>query len=172
MKNWLLALFLLGIVSVTRAQAPTPNEHLKPLLWMVGDWQGIEKGTDGDIKVLLSARLSRNSQAVLYHVQFEKGGKISPKYEGMYYWHPGKNSIAMTQINEQANLGEGTYTPTGENEGDQFVQVMTGKTSFELKAHYTVEKESFRFVGQFRPAGKADWIPAVDVVYKRVTAAD
>jgi hypothetical protein len=103
-------------------------------------------------------------------VEFEKDGKRNPKYEGMYYWHPGKNEIVMTQINEQANLAEGTYTPAGVSEADQLVKVMAKDTTFELKSHYVIEKDSFHFTGQFRPAGKTEWVPAVDVVYRRVAA--
>jgi hypothetical protein len=172
MKSWLLAVFLLGTLPMMEAQTPTSNEHLQPILWMVGNWQGIEKGSSGDLKVLLSARLSPNGQVLLFHVEFEKDGKLRPKYQGMYYWHPGKNKIVLTQISEEANLAEGTYTPTGQAEADQLMQVTAATTTFELKSHYVVEKESFHFVGQFRPAGKSDWVPAVDVVYRRVNAVD
>jgi hypothetical protein len=170
MRTWLLAVLALAISSIGLAQTPAPNEHLKPIVWMAGNWEGIEKGTNGDLKVLLSAKLSPNGQALLFHVDLEKDGKKRPKYEGMYYWHPGKNEIVITQINEQANLAEGTYTPVGNSEADQYVKVMTGETNFELKSHYVVEKDSLHFVGQFRPAGKTDWIPAVDVFYRRVAA--
>lgn len=172
MRTWQLAVFAVGMLSMGAAETPAPNEHLKPVLWMVGSWEGIEKGMNGDLRVLLSAQLSHNGQALLFHVEFEKDGKRHPKYEGMYYWHPGKNRIVMTQINEEANLAEGTYTPTGNAEADQFVKVMTASTTFELKSHYVVENDSFHFVGQFRPDGKHDWVPAVDVVYRRVKGAD
>lgn len=168
MRCSMVAGIVLAIVSLGWAQAPATNEHLKSVSWMAGDWEGVEKGSDGSLKVRLHVRVSDNGQALLYDASFAKDGKITPKYQGMYYWDPAKNAIAVMQVSDEGNFAQGTYTPLGEA-ADQYVKVAGAGKSFELKSHYAIEKDGFHFVGQFRPEGKEEWVPAVDVTYTRLS---
>ena len=168
MRRCMVAGMMLALVLPGWGQAKTTNEHLKPILWMAGEWEGLEKGSDGSLKVVLHARVSDNGQALLYDASFAKDGKNYPKYQGMYYWDPAKNEIVVTQVSDEGNVAQGSYTPAGSG-ADQYVKVAGTGKSFELKSHYTIEPDSFHFVGQFRPKGKDQWVPAVDVTYKRLS---
>ncbi len=168
MKRKLLIPVVLCLTSLGWGQPAAPSDHLKPILWMAGNWEGVEKGSDGTLKVLLTVTLSENGQALLYKAAFAKGGKIIPKYQGMYYWDPEGKGIAMMQISDEGNVAHGTYSPAGESEADQLVKVVSSGSTFELKSHYNLERDGFHFAGQFRPAGKQEWVPAVEVDYKRI----
>ncbi len=153
---------LIGSWQGAAGKAAAPGEDLKPILWMIGDWTAVEEG----LTVRLNARLAPNGQAILFHLDFEKDGTVTPKYDGMYYWHPGKRQFMVTQVSSEGNVAQGTYTQQGAT-ADQLVEVAARNGTFALKSHFEIEGSRFHFMGQFRPEGKQDWAPAVDVVYTR-----
>lgn len=171
--RYLVLLLLVGLLGSSSAQThpAAPVDPLQPVLWMAGDWEGSENGSDGSVKILLHAQVSENGRAVLYRVAFEKDGKLVSKYQGMYYWHPLKKQIVMTQVADQGNVSEGVYTPTSTSEADQHVNVVTDSSTFELKAHYKIGPNSFHFAGQFKPPNSTEWVPAVEADYRRVSSA-
>lgn len=138
------------------------------LLWMVGEWQAMDKSDDGsELVVRLSAKEAENHQAILFHVWFESKGHSTPKYEGMYYWNPAEKTYKLLQVNSDGNVAEGTYEQKG-NRATELVKTVTGDTSFELKSDWEIRPREFHFVGQFRPAGKTEWVPAVEETYSRI----
>jgi hypothetical protein len=167
MKLLLTVLLLATLTPAQQKPAAEPAPQIDQLLWMVGDWQTTEKSDAGDLLVHLSAHKSENQQAILYYVWFEKDGKITPQYNGMYYWHPGEKTFKVLQVDSHGAVGEGTYEQTG-NRVTQLVKTVSDKGSMELKSEWEIRPREFHFVAQFRTEGKTDWAPALDITYTRM----
>lgn len=170
MKKMMLSVCLILTVVGARSQqevAALDHPKIDELLWMAGEWRAVEKTDGKELVVRLSARKSENGQALLYYVWFESGDKKTPRYNGMYYWDPAEKTFKMLQVNADGNVAQGTLEQSG-NRVTQTVKTVTSDSSFELKSEWEIRPREFRFVGQFRPAGKAEWAPAVDVTYSRM----
>lgn len=173
MKKWIamVGALLVSVSLLARAQE-TPKAEDAPqidqLLWMVGDWEAVEKADNGDNSTVhLKVRKSDNQQAMLYDVTVESHGKTKPKYTGMYYWHPTEKTFKVVQVDDGGNIGEGRLEQTG-NRVQQLVKVASGKGDFELKSEWEIRPREFEFVAQIRPVGTTEWKPALDVTYSRV----
>lgn len=148
--------------------AQTSEEpQIKELAWMVGDWQTIEKSDKGDLIVHLTAKESENHQAMMFYISVEKDGQVTPKYNGMYYWNPEEKAFKILELDSNGDVAVGTYEQTG-NRVVQLVKVTSKNGDFELKSEWEIRPREFHFIGQYRGAGKTDWLPAVDQTYSRV----
>jgi len=165
----LLFLLLTSLSALAQAPAAPPEEpKIAELDWMVGDWQAVDKSdSGGELLIHLSARRSDNQQALLYHVTLESKGRTTPKYDGVYYWNPAEKTYKLLQVSDEGIVSEGTLQQTG-NRITQLVRGVTADRSFELKSDWEIRPREFHFVAQFRPEGKAEWTPAVDLTYSRV----
>ena len=167
-----LAIFLIMVSTLIPAIAadtaqPKPLDQLK---WMAGSWEA-QEGSGADVEtVKLKAWLSPNGQAIFYHVDVIDGNKVTPRYDGMYYWQPVTKSIVLRQVAITGGASEGEYVQNGDH-ATQKVRVLNpdGTTSF-IDADMTISSDKFHFVGKFKAAEGKDWIPAVDVTYHRVPA--
>jgi hypothetical protein len=150
-------------------QVPTAQEPPKidQLLWMVGEWKTVEHDNGKDLLVRMSVKKSENGQALLFYVWFEADGKVTPKYNGMYYWDPGAKTYKLLQVSNDGTVGEGTYEQTG-NRVQQLVKTTSDKGSMEVKSEWEIRPREFHFVALFRPDGKTEWAPAVDATYTRM----
>jgi hypothetical protein len=157
--------FWLGCASLF-GQA-TDEPQIKQLAWMVGDWQTVEKSDKGDLIVHLTAKESENHQAMMFYISTEKDGQVTPKYNGMYYWDPEQKTFKIVELDNNGDVAAGTYEQTG-NRVVQLVKVVSKNGDFELKSDWEIRPREFHFVGQYRAAGKADWVAAVDQTYSRV----
>jgi hypothetical protein len=166
----MLAVFLITIAMLVPtfaadAAQPKPIDQLK---WMVGSWEA-QEGSGADVEtVKLKAWLSPNGQAIFYHVDVVHGQKGTPRYDGMYYWDPVAKSIVLRQVAITGGASEGEYLQNGDR-ATQKCRVLNpdGTTSF-IDADLTISSDRFHFVGKFKAGEGKDWIPAVDVTYRRV----
>lgn len=147
------------------AAQPRPIDQMK---WMVGSWEAQEGSGADVVTVMLKAWLSPNGQAIFYHVDVVDGQKVTPRYDGMYYWHPVNKSIVLRQVAITGGASEGEYVQNGDH-ATQKIRLLNpdGTTSF-IDADLTISSDKFHFVGKFKAAEGKDWIPAVDVTYHRV----
>ncbi len=118
--------------------------------------------------VRVKASLAPCGSAILYHVDVIDGSKVTPRYDGMYYWLPNEKKFAIRQVAITGGASEGEYVQNGDH-GSQKTKLFNpdGTTSF-IQAEYTIWPDKFHFVGQFKQAEDKQWIPAVDVTYRRV----
>jgi hypothetical protein len=167
MKLLTLCIIALGTLLPAIA-ADTPSKPIDQMKWMIGTWDAIEGAGPDAETVRVKASLAPCGSAILYHVDVIDGSKVTPRYDGMYYWLPNEKKFAIRQVAITGGASEGEYVQSGDH-GSQKTKLLNpdGTVSF-IKAEYTLAPDKFRFVAQFQPAEGKDWIPAVDVTYHRV----
>jgi|SRR5215470_18301670 len=93
--------------------AAAGNQPIEQLKWMPGTWLATESsGADAET-VILKAWLAPNGKAIFYHVDVQHAGKTTPRYDGMYYWHPGAQSFAIRQVSIDGRIAEGQLVQDG-----------------------------------------------------------
>ncbi|MFO0808870.1 MAG: hypothetical protein U0746_09625 [Gemmataceae bacterium] len=163
---------LMAAFVVARPEPPaTAKDPLEPLAWCVGKWTADVKGADGTpLHIETTFDWAGHRKAIKFAVAFTAGGKTNVQYDGIYYWHPGKQKIAMLQVDKAGNVTESTAvaerdTVRQENavaliggaKGEQRVEITRkGDDAFEFRAKILKDKE---------------WVEVVGFTYKRLPAA-
>ena len=163
--RWMICI---GVLAAFSAQAQEETK-ISDLEWMVGDWRAVDKSDQTVVR--LNVHEAENHQAIVFRVWTESKGRRTPKYNGMYYWHPQEKTYKLLQVDDKGNVAEGTYEQTG-NRVVQLVKVASEKGDVEIRSEWEIRPKEFHFVGQFRPAGKGEWQPALDITYSRMAPVD
>jgi hypothetical protein len=169
LKAMAVAVLAATAVLSTYAADTSKPKPIDPLKWMVGSWEG-QEGTGADAEIVkLKAWLAPSGNALLYHVDVVSHGKVTPRYDGMYYWLPSEKTLVIRQSAITGGVVEGEYTQNGDH-AFQKERVFNpdGTTSF-IEINYTISADKFRAVARFKASEKADWIPAIDVTYHRTS---
>jgi hypothetical protein len=148
----------------------TPSKPIDQMKWMLGAWEAQEgAGADAET-VKLKAWLSPNGEAIFYQVDVVAGNKTTPRYDGMYYWQPAAKTFVMRQVSITGGASEGEYVQAGDH-ATQTVKLFNpdATTSF-IQSEYTISADKFHLAAKFRPAEDKDWIPALQITYRRVSA--
>lgn len=86
--------------------APSPNERLEVLSWLVGDW--ISEGEDAAVKV--SYRWSEDKNFLLGEFQSSKNGKLLLKSNQRIGWDPLAGKIRSWLFDADGGFAEGLWT--------------------------------------------------------------
>jgi hypothetical protein len=140
--------------------APSPIDRLS---FLIGTWDT----TEGDEHVRMKVWRAPSGSALLYHLDVEHGGKVTPRYDGMYYWQPVAKTFVIRQVAINGNAIEGEFNVDG-NHATQTETVFnaTGTTA-HIVIDYTFTPDSFHAVAKFQPGGSDQWVPAIDQIYHR-----
>lgn len=86
--------------------APTPNDHLQSIAWLVGDW--INEGADG--KVAISYQWSEDKNFLLGEFQMAMPGGKARKSTQRIGWDPSANRIRSWLFDADGGFAEGFWT--------------------------------------------------------------
>ena len=146
-----------------------PVDPLEPLAWTVGD-EWVAEIPDGDGKPLtvhVVFQWASHHKAIDYVVSFESQGKRTPRYEGTYFWHPGKKRIALLQLDYLGNVTESTLTAEGKILKQENVLTTTDGVKHEQRVELTrTGEDTYEFKALIPRDGQ--WVEAVAFPYKRV----
>jgi uncharacterized protein (TIGR02246 family) len=101
-KGWQLASFR----DFADDPAPTANESLQPLAWLVGDW--INEGADG--KVAITYRWSDDKNYLLGEFVVNSAGESPRKSTQRIGWDPSVSKIRSWLFDSDGGFAEGTWT--------------------------------------------------------------
>ena len=101
-KGWQLASFR----DFADDPAPTPNEYLQPLAWLVGDW--INEGADG--KVAISYRWSDDKNFLLGDFEMTGPDGSPRKSTQRIGWDPSIGRIRSWLFDADGGFAEGTWS--------------------------------------------------------------
>lgn len=87
--------------------APTANDFLQPIAWLVGDW--INEGADG--KVAISYRWSDDKNFLLGEFEMNPATGPSRKSTQRIGWDPSVRKIRSWLFDSDGGFAEGTWTP-------------------------------------------------------------
>jgi hypothetical protein len=147
------------------------KDSLASLAWCVGGkWVHEVPDADKPITIETTFEWAGHKKAIRYTITFTAGGKTTTQYEGTYWYHPGKQSLVMLQIDRLGNVTESTVTP----DATGFKQTNTVSAVDGAKREQRVEvvrdgDDAFTFRAKVPKDG--DWVEAVTFAYKRVPAA-
>jgi hypothetical protein len=159
----------LGLLLPLRGAAQDDaGKELEPLAWAVGgSWLSELQNADGKpLPVYLRFQWAENHRAIHYTIVFEVEGKKTPHYDGTYYWHPAKKSIALLQIDRHGNVVESTVTPEGKTLKQENVQTSIDGTQRPQRVEITqTGNDSFTTKAFIQRDGK--WVEVASFTYKR-----
>jgi len=101
-KGWQLASFR----DFADDPAPTANESLQPLAWLVGEW--INEGADG--KVAITYRWSEDKNYLLGEFVVNSAGESPRKSTQRIGWDPSVSKIRSWLFDADGGFAEGTWT--------------------------------------------------------------
>lgn len=167
----LLALAALVYVPHVQAQPVTgQSDPLEQLAWIVGTWAAEVKGPDGSpMAIRTTYDWAGHRKALKYVVAFRSKDTTTVQYEGTYYWHPGKKSLAMLQIDRYGNVTESTATVDGKVMNQVNAVAAVDGAKREQRVELVRDgNDSFSFRALI-PKGR-EWTEAVAFRYTRVPA--
>lgn len=91
-------------------QAPTPNELLQPVAWLVGDW--VNEGSDAAVKI--SYRWSEDKNFLLGEFLVTRGGRVEMKSSQRIGWDPLAGKVRSWLFDSDGGYGEGRWAQVGE----------------------------------------------------------
>ncbi|MGO8751327.1 MAG: SgcJ/EcaC family oxidoreductase [Thermoguttaceae bacterium] len=99
---------------------PTPEEQLKQLQWMIGEW--VDESPEA--LVITSYRWTDNQCYILSEFKVQTGGRPLMTGTQRIGWDPLAKKIRSWVFDSEGGFGEGIWTP----EGNQWIVKMTGVT--------------------------------------------
>jgi uncharacterized protein (TIGR02246 family) len=99
---------------------PTPEEQLKQLQWLIGDW--VDESPEG--LVMTSYRWTDNQYYILSEFKYQRAGQPEMTGTQRIGWDPLAKTIRSWVFDSEGGFGEGTWT----REGDQWIVKRTGVT--------------------------------------------
>lgn len=154
-----------GIAAEARAEG---SEHLQPLAWMVGEWNG--KAGEGHI--LLSTEWCDDGHFLLR--EFLVVGPDGERVGGTQRigWDPIKKQIKSWSFDSQGGTGEGYWRQDGDRWIVDSKEVTADGRELNLSAVYT-PKDPDAFVFDVSHAAEvADKLPATRIEFTRAKAED
>ena len=143
-----------------------PWRVLCPALALV-TWAADLKGQDGRaMRVECKFDWAGHGKALKYviHVNTEAGSV--PQYEGIYYYHPAKEHIAMLQVDRGGNVTESVVTAEGDALAQENQATTADGTTRPQRVKVTREgPDAFTFKAMVQRDGQ--WVEAVAFTYKR-----
>jgi hypothetical protein len=168
------ALHLCAVGAVALLVAPLRADEKDPLAalaWCVGGkWVTEVADADKPLTIQTTFEWAGHKKAIKYAITVTAGGKTTTQYEGAYWYHPGKKSLVMLQIDKLGNVTESIVTP----DATGFKQTNTVSAVDGAKREQRVEvvrdgDDAFNFRARVPKDG--DWVEAVTFTYKRVHTA-
>ncbi len=101
-------------------EAPTPEEQLKQLQWMIGDW--VDESPDA--VVVTSYRWTDNQCYILSEFKVQKAGRPELTGTQRIGWDPLAKTIRSWVFDSEGGFGEGTWS----RDGDRWTVKRTGVT--------------------------------------------
>ena len=101
-------------------EAPTPEEQLKQLQWMIGDW--VDESPDAVVET--SYRWTDNQCYILSEFKVQRAGQQEMTGTQRIGWDPLAKTIRSWVFDSEGGFGEGTWT----RDGDQWIVKSTGVT--------------------------------------------
>jgi uncharacterized protein YndB with AHSA1/START domain len=148
------------------AQADEPLAALRPLIggtWVATDTAPERKGQ----QIEITYSWGTHARSVHYRIVRRLGTREWPTLEGMALWHPVRRAIVATEIDEQGNVTEGTFT-SGPNrlDFDEVFMLADGQT-FPVRGELRwTGPDTFAFRAFTR--GGDDWRLAFALDYRRL----
>ncbi len=101
-------------------EAPGPEEQLKQLQWIIGDW--VDEGPDAVVET--SYRWTDNQCYILSEFKVQRAGRQEMTGTQRIGWDPLAKTIRSWVFDSEGGFGEGTWT----RDGDQWIVKSTGVT--------------------------------------------
>jgi uncharacterized protein (TIGR02246 family) len=138
-KGWQVASFR----DFTDDAGPSPNEHLQPLAWLIGDW--INEGADG--KVTITYRWSENKNYLLGDFQINSANGTNRTSTQRIGWDPSLGRIRSWLFDTDGGFAEGFWTVLEDGaviksssvNPDGTTATVTMNIITKDKDHYTIE---------------------------------
>jgi hypothetical protein len=138
-KGWQLA----SLRDFVDDPAPTANDNLQPLAWLVGDW--INEGADG--KVSITYRWSDDKNFLLGDFQVNSAEGAPRHSTQRIGWDPSTGSIRSWLFDSDGGFAEGAWTLTDEGiviksssvNADGTTATATLDITSQDKDHFTIE---------------------------------
>jgi hypothetical protein len=168
-KPSIFAVVVFTITTASGTRADDLNDPLGPLAWTVGGaWIAeIQDDNGKPLSVHVSFKWASHHKAIDYVVSFESQGKRTPRYEGTYYWHPGKKRIAMLQLDYAGGVTESTMTVDGKLLKQENVLTTSDGVKHEQRVELTrTGEDSYHFKALIQRDGQ--WVEGVAFPYKRI----
>lgn len=144
--EWLIA----SIREFNDDPAPTPQERLQPLAWLVGDW--INEGSDAVVRI--SYRWSDDANYLLGDYAIQIDGKAQMKSTQRIGWDPVAQKVRSWLFDADGGFSEGQWTPV---EGGWLVKSNTiiadGRTGSATLRFTPKGSERFLLAGTDRVIG-------------------
>jgi uncharacterized protein (TIGR02246 family) len=145
-KGWKLASFR----DFADDPAPTANENLQPLAWLVGDW--INEGTDG--KVAISYRWSDDKNYLLGEFEMSSADGPPRKSSQRIGWDPAAGKIRSWLFDADGGFAEGVWTVVDDGVVIKNSSVNPdGTTATATMNVYTKDKDRYTIEGTDRVVG-------------------
>ena len=150
------------------AAAPPANHPLAALAWCVGGtWVAQIGPPDGAPRTAeCTFTWSDNGRVLKYTLAFKGPEGTEPRYEGMYFWHPGKKQIAMVQVDREGNVTEAVVKVEGNTMTQDNIATHADGTSQPQRV--VVEHMADTFALRATVKQGEEWTQVLRLNYRRV----
>ncbi len=141
-------------VKTNGSRTAEPNEHVKPLERLIGTWRTPANlgETDEGLNSYNVFSWGLGGQMLASKTYTVADGQESLAYEAWQYWHPGEESLKLTEISADGTIYEGTLSV----EGDvitYFWKAYAGERVIEFKQTITFEGDNRYLFAAFAKDG-------------------
>jgi uncharacterized damage-inducible protein DinB len=153
------------------AQAPAaPPNPVDALAWLLGTWTADGKLPDGTPATIEATfRWANHRRAIKYSIIKRAGGRVLPSVEGLCGWHPTKKTLVLWEVDQDANLTEGTLVAEPRRIAYQEVIHGADGSALPVRAE-TVRDGEDRFVFKASVEKDGSWPVVFEAVYRRSPA--
>jgi hypothetical protein len=146
-------------------EAPSPNEHLQPLAWLIGEWAGKTE----DAAILVSAHWSDGGNYIVREFVVRSDGRESLGGTERIGWDAAAGKIKSWMFDSQGGAGEGYWQHDGEKWRMDAKEVMPDGQLCSSSVAFTPGNDQ-RFVWEVSKAKVSDTsLPTMRVEFKRAT---
>jgi hypothetical protein len=87
--------------------AQEPNEHLKPMAWVVGTWEGAGKYGDNEFTDTVTYELTHNGNFIKWTAEARMDGKVVHSETGMLGYDAAKKKLVWFSFTLDGSIGQG-----------------------------------------------------------------
>jgi hypothetical protein len=156
----------------TGGAEPPAGDPLAALGWLVGGTWVAEIQNSGGQPMRVESRFewAEHGRALKYVIHFKAGDRVTPQYEGVYFWHPGKKQITMIQTDRNGNLTESVATMDGTTLKQENVATQSDGTSRPQRISVARRgDDAFDFKALVQRDG--EWVEGAGFTYRRQRSA-
>jgi hypothetical protein len=143
------------------------SEHLEPLAWLVGEWEGRGRYGDRQFALRFSYAAVLNGSFIQWRYQALDGGKVAFESAGMIGWDAEERTLVEFGFGFDGTIGRSRAEPSGEK--DTWIFAGRLSTSSPVKeVRKTIQRIDADHYEETVSARQGDdWITAFSAEYAR-----